>query len=86
MAGASAPRVAGPTVGRAAAAIIKSQAVDIGSRHNGRSSGSIAVSIAALQAWAECIRSWRAQVFDVFVLFDNDQKSAAPIRTDRLVS
>ena len=32
-----------------------------------------------LIAWAKRIRSWKAQGFDVFVFFDNDQKSAAPI-------
>jgi uncharacterized protein YecE (DUF72 family) len=33
----------------------------------------------ALAAWARRIRSWKAQGYDVFVFFDNDQKSAAPI-------
>ncbi len=33
---------------------------------------------AALGAWAKRIRSWKAQGCDVFVYFDNDQKSAAP--------
>jgi uncharacterized protein YecE (DUF72 family) len=33
----------------------------------------------ALAAWAKRIRSWKAQGCDVFVFFDNDQKSAAPI-------
>jgi uncharacterized protein YecE (DUF72 family) len=32
----------------------------------------------ALAAWAKRIRSWKAQGCDVFVFFDNDQKSAAP--------
>jgi uncharacterized protein YecE (DUF72 family) len=32
-----------------------------------------------LAAWAKRIRSWKAQGCDVFVFFDNDQKSAAPI-------
>ena len=32
-----------------------------------------------LAVWAKRIRSWKAQGFDVFVFFDNDQKSAAPI-------
>jgi uncharacterized protein YecE (DUF72 family) len=36
-------------------------------------------STAALAAWAKRIRSWKAQGCDVFVFFDNDQKSAAPI-------
>jgi uncharacterized protein YecE (DUF72 family) len=33
----------------------------------------------ALPAWAKRIKSWKAQGCDVFVFFDNDQKSAAPI-------
>jgi uncharacterized protein YecE (DUF72 family) len=33
---------------------------------------------AALGNWARRIRSWRKQGCDVFVYFDNDQKSAAP--------
>jgi uncharacterized protein YecE (DUF72 family) len=33
----------------------------------------------ALAGWAKRIRSWKAQGYDVFVFFDNDQKSAAPI-------
>jgi uncharacterized protein YecE (DUF72 family) len=33
----------------------------------------------ALAAWAKRIRSWKSQGCDVFVFFDNDQKSAAPI-------
>jgi uncharacterized protein YecE (DUF72 family) len=32
-----------------------------------------------LAGWAKRIRSWKAQGCDVFVFFDNDQKSAAPI-------
>lgn len=32
-----------------------------------------------LAAWAKRIKSWRSQGCDVFVFFDNDQKSAAPI-------
>jgi uncharacterized protein YecE (DUF72 family) len=31
-----------------------------------------------LKEWARCIRSWKRQGCDVFVYFDNDQKSAAP--------
>ena len=31
-----------------------------------------------LRQWAERITSWRKQGCDVFVYFDNDQKSAAP--------
>lgn len=31
-----------------------------------------------LNAWAKKIRSWKRQGFDVYVYFDNDQKSAAP--------
>ena len=33
----------------------------------------------ALAEWAKRISSWKAQGCDVFVFFDNDQKSAAPI-------
>ena len=36
-------------------------------------------SMDALAAWYKRIRSWKAQGCDVFVFFDNDQKSAAPI-------
>ena len=32
-----------------------------------------------LAAWAKRIKSWKKQGCDVFVYFDNDQKSAAPI-------
>jgi uncharacterized protein YecE (DUF72 family) len=32
----------------------------------------------ALAAWAKRIKSWKKQGCDVFVFFDNDQKSAAP--------
>ncbi len=32
-----------------------------------------------LAAWARRIKSWKSQGCDVFVFFDNDQKSAAPI-------
>jgi uncharacterized protein YecE (DUF72 family) len=34
--------------------------------------------LATLSTWAERIRSWKAQGCDVYVYFDNDQKSAAP--------
>ena len=43
----------------------------------GRYKGHYALS--ALTFWAKRIRSWRSQGCDVFVFFDNDQKSAAPI-------
>jgi uncharacterized protein YecE (DUF72 family) len=33
---------------------------------------------ATLTQWAARIKSWRRQGCDVFVYFDNDQKSAAP--------
>jgi uncharacterized protein YecE (DUF72 family) len=33
----------------------------------------------ALAGWAKRISSWKAQGCDVFVFFDNDQKSAAPM-------
>ena len=29
-------------------------------------------------SWAKRVKSWKAQGCDVFVFFDNDQKSAAP--------
>jgi uncharacterized protein YecE (DUF72 family) len=38
----------------------------------------------ALQAWAREIRKWKRQRRTVFVYFDNDQKSAAPIDALRL--
>ncbi|MEH2512420.1 uncharacterized protein YecE (DUF72 family) [Nitrobacteraceae bacterium AZCC 1564] len=31
-----------------------------------------------LKAWAKTVKSWKKQGFDVYVYFDNDQKSAAP--------
>jgi uncharacterized protein YecE (DUF72 family) len=37
-----------------------------------------------LSAWARRIRSWKKQGCDVFVYFDNDQKSAAPADALRL--
>jgi uncharacterized protein YecE (DUF72 family) len=37
-----------------------------------------------LSAWEKSIRSWRRQGCDVFVYFDNDQKSAAPADAIRL--
>lgn len=40
---------------------------------------------AALQAWARRIKSWKRQGCDVFVYFDNDQKSAAPADARRLI-
>jgi uncharacterized protein YecE (DUF72 family) len=39
---------------------------------------------ATLQAWARSIKQWRRGRRDVFVYFDNDQKSAAPIDAQRL--
>jgi uncharacterized protein YecE (DUF72 family) len=38
----------------------------------------------ALARWAKRIRSWKSQGCDVFVFFDNDQKSAAPIDAVKL--
>jgi uncharacterized protein YecE (DUF72 family) len=32
-----------------------------------------------LTAWAKRVRAWKSQGYDVFLFFDNDQKSAAPI-------
>ncbi|MEH2588774.1 DUF72 domain-containing protein [Bradyrhizobium sp. AZCC 1721] len=40
---------------------------------------------AALAGWARHIRSWKRQGCDVFVYFDNDQKSAAPADARRLI-
>ncbi|MCA6116351.1 DUF72 domain-containing protein [Bradyrhizobium sp. WSM 1738] len=40
---------------------------------------------AALCNWARRIRSWKRQGCDVFVYFDNDQKSAAPADAQRLI-
>ncbi|HET7886720.1 MAG TPA: DUF72 domain-containing protein [Bradyrhizobium sp.] len=43
----------------------------------------------ALSAWAARIKSWKKQGCDVFVYFDNDQKSAAPadaLKLKQLVS
>jgi uncharacterized protein YecE (DUF72 family) len=37
-----------------------------------------------LQQWASRIRSWKRQGCDVYVYFDNDQKSAAPTDAARL--
>jgi uncharacterized protein YecE (DUF72 family) len=37
-----------------------------------------------LAAWAKHIKSWKRQGCDVFVYFDNDQKSAAPLDAARL--
>ncbi|MET3973127.1 uncharacterized protein YecE (DUF72 family) [Bradyrhizobium sp. i1.4.4] len=39
---------------------------------------------AALEEWAKRIRSWKRQGCDVYVYFDNDQKSAAPADAKRL--
>ena len=38
----------------------------------------------ALKAWADDIRKWKRQRRDVFVYFDNDQKSAAPADAAKL--
>lgn len=38
----------------------------------------------AIADWARRIRSWRRQRCDVFVYFDNDQKSAAPLDAKKL--
>jgi uncharacterized protein YecE (DUF72 family) len=37
-----------------------------------------------LAGWAKRIKSWKKQGCDVFVYFDNDQKSAAPADASRL--
>ena len=38
----------------------------------------------ALEGWARHIKSWRTQGRDVYVYFDNDQKSAAPFDAAQL--
>ena len=38
-----------------------------------------------LKAWARRIKGWRSRGCDVFVYFDNDQKSAAPRDAKRLI-
>jgi uncharacterized protein YecE (DUF72 family) len=43
-----------------------------GGRYRGQDRG------ARLADWAKRIRSWKKQGCDVYVYFDNDQKSAAP--------
>ena len=45
-----------------------------------------AYSDAALAAWAKHIKTWRRQKRDVFVYFDNDQKSQAPKDAERLTA
>ena len=40
---------------------------------------------AVLAEWADCIRSWKRQGCDVYVYFDNDQKSAAPADARKLM-
>jgi uncharacterized protein YecE (DUF72 family) len=40
---------------------------------------------ATLANWSRRIRSWKRQGCDVFVYFDNDQKSAAPADAKRLI-
>jgi uncharacterized protein YecE (DUF72 family) len=42
-------------------------------------------SDAALAGWSRRIKSWKKQGCDVFVYFDNDQKSAAPADARRLI-
>ena len=39
-----------------------------------------------LEAWTQAIRTWRREKREVFVFFDNDQKSAAPKDAERLVT
>jgi uncharacterized protein YecE (DUF72 family) len=41
---------------------------------------------AVLKAWADHIRKWKRQRRPVYVYFDNDQKSAAPLDALRLVN
>jgi uncharacterized protein YecE (DUF72 family) len=40
---------------------------------------------ATLEDWARKVRTWKRQRRDVFVYFDNDQKSAAPTDARRLI-
>jgi uncharacterized protein YecE (DUF72 family) len=49
-----------------------------GGRYKGRYTAN------TLVAWAKRIKAWKAQGRDVFVFFDNDQKSAAPLDAFRL--
>jgi uncharacterized protein YecE (DUF72 family) len=49
---------------------------------NGRYKGNY--SDKKLRAWADDIRKWKRQRRDVYVYFDNDQKSAAPKDAARL--
>lgn len=42
-------------------------------------------SDATLRNWARTMRKWKRQRRDVFVYFDNDQKSAAPADAQRLI-
>jgi len=41
-------------------------------------------SAATLEAWGKKAKAWRARGHDVFVYFDNDQKSAAPLDARKL--
>ena len=41
---------------------------------------------ATLRSWANDIRAWRRRGREVFVYFDNDQKSAAPHDARRLLT
>lgn len=43
-------------------------------------------SDAHLSDWAKRIRSWKRRGYDVYVYFDNDQKSAAPADARKLLS
>jgi uncharacterized protein YecE (DUF72 family) len=40
---------------------------------------------ATLASWSKTIRGWRSRGYDVFVYFDNDQKSAAPVDARKLI-
>jgi uncharacterized protein YecE (DUF72 family) len=51
-----------------------------GGRYRGR------YSAATLAAWHQKIARWRARSYDVYVYFDNDQKSAAPLDGMRLLN
>jgi uncharacterized protein YecE (DUF72 family) len=41
---------------------------------------------ARLRSWARHIRRWQGEGRDIFVYFDNDQKSAAPKDAERLIA
>src|SRR5437763_12991887 len=56
-----------------------SAAMALGGRYKGR------YAQAALGSWARKIKQWRGRGYNVYVFFDNDQKSAAPLDAKRLL-